>query len=156
MMAALWSDVAQDIGSARHHFTQALAIVPDCRFDHEDVGPYIYVSAFMHAMQSGYTSFETGLRRIYAMLDEPLPVGSDWPAVMLRRAGKPLPGSRPAILDDVMVDAADELRRFRHVAMHVYDRFDGHRALEAVKAAKIFVAEIGPAIDRFRAAIDPD
>ena len=156
MMAALWSDIEQDLASSQHHLTQALLIFPRCDFRDVETADYVPIAAFMHAMQSGYTAFEAALKRIFAMLDEPLPVGSDWHAAMLRRAGRALEGSRPAILDKQLLDAADELRRFRHVAMHLYDRLNADKAAKALDAAKIFLVGIDPAIARLRAVIDPD
>lgn len=156
MMAALWSDVLEDLASAKKHFGQAVEIFSRGKFDSGTQPDYLYQMAFLHAMQSGYTSFEAGLKRIFALLDEPLPVGSDSHAALLRRAGRPLEASRPAILDSALLLTADELRGFRHVAVHTYDHFDADRAAAAVKAAQIFLAHIDPAISRFRAAVDPD
>ena len=44
--------------------------------------------------------------------------------------------------------------RFRHVAMHSYDRFDLEKAVIVVRHAKIFLALVD-GIARFRAIIDP-
>lgn len=156
MMAALWSDVEEDLASSLRHFAQAVRIFRDCRFDGDPSEDYILVSAFMHAMQSGYSSFEASLKRIFSILDEPLPVGSDWHGVLLRRARRPLETSRPEILSGALYEAADELRRFRHVAMHLYERLDREKASKAAEAAGAFLAEVGPAMSRFRAIIDPD
>ncbi len=48
------------------------------------------------------------------------------------------------------------LLAFRHVAAHVYDEFDPDRAVLAVQDARVFLVEIGPAMQRFRAIVDPD
>ena len=153
MMALLWHDIASDIASAKRHFSAALTI-------HEadflgGAPDYRSVMAFQHAMQAGYTSFEAGLKRLFHMLDEPLPVGPDSHAVLLRRAGQPVPGARPAVLDGALLSQADELRRFRHVAMHSYDDFDPRRATLPVDAARAFIDGIDAALARFRATVDP-
>ncbi len=77
-------------------------------------------------------------------------------ADLLRRFRTATPGSRPALLDERLYRAADELRKFRHVAIHVYDDLDLDRAALLVRDAEVFLSEIGPALARFRAAIDPD
>lgn len=107
-------------------------------------------------MQAGYTSFESALRRLLAFLDEGLPQGSDWHAILLRRVAEPLDGLRPAILSKPLADAADELLRFRHVAIHSYDRFSDRKAEIAVDAAETFLSLIHAELAAFRAAIDPD
>ncbi len=40
--------------------------------------------------------------------------------------------------------------------MHTYDYLDHDRAALIVRDAEFFLSEIGPALARFRAAIDPD
>lgn len=156
MMAALWSDVDADIGSALRHFGQAVRLFREERFSGIAPPGYLDEMAFLHAMQSGYTSFEAGMKRVLALIDEELPKGGDSHAALLGRLHQDLPGSRPAIIDDVLFGAADILRRFRHVAIHAYDHFDRARAALAVQAAETFLAGIEPAIARFRTVIDPD
>lgn len=156
MMAALWSDVLDDLASAKKHLGQGVRIFAAGGFEAGKRPDYLNEMAFLHAMQSGYTSLEAGLKRIFALLDEELPVGTDSHAALLRRASRPLQEARPAILDTPLFLAADELRRFRHVAVHAYDHFDAARAAAAVQAAAVFLAGIDPAIARFRAIVDPD
>ena len=114
----------------------------------------------MHAMLSGYTSFEAAMKRLLALLGEPLPSGSDWHTALVQRIATADVGSRPAILDDAaLVRAVSGLRGFRgfrHVAAHAYDEFDEDRAALAARDAETFLAEIDPALARFRAIIDPD
>lgn len=156
MMAERWRDISDDLASSKQHFIQAVALF------HRHAGrmslaeSYLEVMAFQHAMQAGYTSFESSLRRLLAFLDEALPQGSDWHAVLLRRVAEPLEGLRPAVLSETLAEAADELLRFRHVAIHSYDRFKERKAAIAVEAAEIFLARIDAEIAAFRAVIDPD
>lgn len=54
-----------------------------------------------------------------------------------------------------LADAAFDLMRFRHVAMHSDDRFDMEKAGIAVRHAKTLLALVDGDIARFRAVIDP-
>ena len=94
------------------------------------------------------------MKRLLALLGEPLPSGSDWHTALVQRIATADVGSRPAILDDaVLVRAVSGLR---HVAAHAYDEFDEDRAALAARDAETFLAEIDPTLARFRAIIDPD
>ena len=157
MMAMLWSDVDRDIASSRRHFEMGIALFADLREAEPGRGSYVGTMSFLHAMQSGYTSFEAGMKRLLALLDEPLPKGADWHKALVSRLSEPSPGSRPALLDEATLRrAVNGLLRFRHVAAHVYDDFDEDRAALAVRYAETFLAGIGSALARFRAVIDPD
>lgn len=155
MMAELWSGIEDDFAASARHFQKAVEF-----FEAYDLrtrpGQYLEEIAFLHAMQSGYVPFEAGLKRLFALIGEELPLGGDSYAALLRRAHRPRAADRPAILNDMLFKAADELRGFRHVAMHAYDTIDGERAALAVRSAKTFLGELAPALARFRAAIDPD
>ena len=155
MMAALWSDIDTDIRSAIKHYTKAIALFRSARFGVADLDYYDEM-ALMHAMQSGYTLFEAGLKRTFSLLNEDLPKGGDSHRAMLNRAGRSLEESRPAIIDETLHTALVGLLGFRHVAIHTYDYLDGDRAAFAIKDAETFVLGIEPAIARFRAVIDPD
>lgn len=150
MMALLWDDIDDDLASAKAHFTQAVALYA------AGVGDYVSSMAFQHAMQSGYTSFETAMKRLLHLVDEPLPVGPDWHAVLVKRLGRSIEGRRPAVIDDALLGRVEELRRFRHVAMHAYDDFEPRRAALPVEAAAAFLAGIDAAMSMFRRAVDPD
>ena len=157
MMAELWGDIERDVESARLHFGMAREGFAQLKTASDDRERYFRRAAFMHAMLAGYTSFESGMRRLTGLLDEALPTGSDWHKTLIDRLATPIQGRRPAILDDErLLIAIDALRGFRHVAAHAYDRFDEERAAVAVHKAEVFVEAIGPALARFRAAIDPD
>lgn len=156
MMAERWRDISDDLASSMRHLTEATALFRRNAGRMSLAESYLEVMAFQHAMQAGYTSFESALRRLLAFLDEGLPQGSDWHAVLLRRVSEPLEGLRPAILSKTVADAADELLRFRHVAIHSYDRFSERKAEIAVEAAEAFLSLVDAEIAAFRAAIDPD
>ena len=156
MMAELWDDIDQDVASARRHLTNAVSLFRAKGFATANPPGEADEMAFMHMMQSGYTSFEAGLKRILLLLGEQLPLGSQSHADLLRRFRSSTAGSRPALLDDRLFRAANELRKFRHIAMHVYDYLDHERAALVVRDAETFLDAIGPALARFRAAIDPE
>ena len=156
MMAELWADIARDFRSAKRHYEQAAALFRSGRFEPGSTTEYYDEMALLHAMQSGYTSFEAGLKRLFTLIDERLPEGSDSHALLLLRARDPIEGLRPAIFDETLYRAADELRKFRHVAIHTYDYFDRDKADLALRRVDVFLAGLDPAIARFRAVIDPD
>ncbi len=116
MSNARWLDVEADFASAKQHFGEAVAGFRSGKVS----GPEDYwnIMAFQHAMYAGYTSFEAGLERLLRMLGEDLPIGRDWHRKLLERAASELPGDRPAVLGPRLLEAADELLRFRHVALH--------------------------------------
>lgn len=155
MMAGRWRDIADDIAAATRHFRAAIALFRTGGHDPATPTGYRDVMAFQHAMQSGYTAFELGLRRLLALLDEAVPQGPDWHSALLRRLSKPLDGDRPAVLGEPLARAAEELLRFRHVAMHSYDHFDARKAALAVDAAETFLRHVDDDIAAFRATIDP-
>ena len=156
-MTMLWDDVDRDLVSARRHFGMGVALFADLRASTPGRDRYAAMMAFLHAMQSGYTSFEAGTKRLLTMLDEPLPTGAEWHEDLVRRIAVPVLGSRPALLDDRALHlAVSGLLGFRHVAAHVDDELDDDRAAVAVRHAETFLAGIGPSLARFRATIDPD
>ena len=157
MMAELWGDIERDLESSRRHFTMAVEGFAQVQAASNDRERYFRRAAFMHAMLAGYTSFENAMRRLTALLDEPLPTGHDWHRTLIDRLAEPIEGQRPVVLEgERLLIAIDALRGFRHVAAHAYDRFDEERAAVAVHKAEIFVSEIMPVLARFRAAFDPD
>lgn len=155
MMTLLWQDALDDLSAAKLHFREAVAIFENAGFMPGVAPDYVNSMAFQHAMQSGYTSFEGALKRIFAMLDEPLPVGGDWHRDLVMCAIKPIPDERPAIIGEALASPVLDLMRFRHVAMHSYDRFDVEKAAVAVGHARSFLGSIDADIARFRAVIDP-
>jgi hypothetical protein len=152
MMAPRWLDLLRDIDSAKAHFQQAVAAYRSQPL--EVLGEYWNRMAFQHAMYSGYTSFEAFLERLLAMLDEPMPVGRDWHAKLLERVATEAPGHRPALISPAFRNAADDLLRFRHVALHSYDRFDPARAAPAVAAAEMFLSAVDGEIAGIKALLD--
>ena len=156
MMVELWGDIESDMSSTQRHLSNGVALFRLRGFGTGASPDEVDEMAFMHMMQSGYTSFEAGLKRILTPVGEELPQGSRSHADLLRRFRTSGVGARPALLDETLFRAATELRKFRHVAIHTYDYLDYDRAALLVRDADVFLARIGPALARFRAAIDPD
>lgn len=155
MMALLWDDILADVTSSKTHFRHAVEMFDAGLATGDARARYAAAMAFQHAMQAGYTSFESAMRRLLTLLDEPLPIGPDAHAALLRRLGRPAQGSRPAVFDAATLAQLSELRRFRHVAMHAYDDFTPGRAAGPVEAARAYVVAIDSTLDWFRTAIDP-
>ncbi|MCE6958726.1 hypothetical protein LAZ40_06655 [Cereibacter sphaeroides] len=123
-------------------------------FEVEGLDGYRANMAFMHAMQSGHTSFESAMLRILNMLGEEKPTGESWHRDLIRRISRRLP-DRPAILDEATAAAAEETRAFRNLATRSYDTFAVERADPAVAAAGILADKVEAVVRDFRLRIDP-
>ncbi|HYF08302.1 MAG TPA: hypothetical protein VD970_11820 [Acetobacteraceae bacterium] len=103
--------------------------------------------ALQKSLQDAYASIESAMLRIVVMAEEPRPTGERWhddllTAVTLATARRP--AFAPALVGEL-----DELRSFRHVAVHNYLRFRMDRAAPAVAAARVLLAELTPAFEEF-------
>ena len=98
MADARWGDVFDDLNSSVRHLDNAVKIYRQSDFSTDDLDSYQAEMAFMHAIQSGYTSFENSLKRILDILAEQLPTGESWHSDLLKRCVKEFPNLRPAIL----------------------------------------------------------
>lgn len=155
MTDARWIDAERDITSGLYHIERAITLHESRDLSGDDLDNYSNRMAFLHAMQSGYTSMENALRRVLTILDEEKPEGPDWHAALLRRLGNEFPGSRPAMLSSDLYRSLDELRRFRHVAARTYDMFDPTQASPAVEAGKCVNEKLLQEFRYFRDTIDP-
>ena len=150
-----WEDVRWSIASAVRHFRAAVEIA-ESPLGEGDTASYRNEMALMHAMQSGYTSFENALLRILKILDEEPPSGADWHKQLVERCARAMPGIRPAILTKAMLPAIRRLRSFRHWASHGYDEdFNASEALEAVAVAKGFADCLHSVFEQFIGVMDP-
>lgn len=155
MSDARWIEVDSDTASAAKHFGRAAEIYAAGDLEGDDLASYKNCMALLQAMQSVYTSMKAGLERILALLGEEKPVDSgSYHADLVRRASRPIPNARPAIIPADLARAIDETHRFRHVARKSYDDFSTTRAYPSVAAAGIVRDTLEPAIAAFRAAID--
>jgi hypothetical protein len=157
MSDARWTDVELDVENACKHFRNAAAILDGGGFDQDGLAGYIQEMALMHAMQSGHTSMEGALLRVLDILDEDKPTGDRRHEDLIRRAARPIAGSRarPAILSPDAAAAADETRRFRNKATRGYSSFVASRAAPALEAARHLVEALPRDVARFRQEIDP-
>jgi hypothetical protein len=154
MSDARWFDVEEDVKSAVGHFSKSVRIFELGGFDGRDLPAYIARMALMQSMQAGYTSLESAFERILEMIGEEKPAGANYHADLLRRVSRDIPDSRPAIIDGELAEAADEARRFRHVARKSYDGFHVEGAASAVKAAALIRDRVAMAIGVFRSKIE--
>lgn len=153
--SARWYDVRDEIRTGIGHLDKACRLFDEFSFTGDDLDAYVNRMALMHAMQSGYTSIETGLDRVLQLLGEERPQGADWHKALLRRMASPLGDERPAVLSAEVYKQLDELRRFRHVASRTYDTFDLGQAAPAVEAARNIVANLLTEVDAFQMQVDP-
>lgn len=156
MSDARWIEVFDDMNWAATHFSRAAEIFELGGFEGKTLEAYKARMAFMQAMQAGHTSLEGGLERILQMLGEEKPAGGSYHADLIKRAGRAIPSERPAILAPALMEAADETRRFRHVARKSYNDFRPGEALHAVAAAQLIASRLIDEVQKFRDAIDPD
>jgi hypothetical protein len=103
--------------------------------------------AVQEALQDGYVSFEKAAEHVLDLVQEPKPEGRRWHENLLTMVTAPT-NRRPA-LAPTLTDALDELRRFRHVAVHGYDNFQIERAAPAIAAARRAAAELPDAFETF-------
>jgi len=150
-----WFEIEADLNAAAAHFARAAAIFEARGSEERGLEAYKTEMAFMHAMQSGHTSFEKGLLRILDLLEEDRPSGEQWHADLIRRVAVAMP-RRIAFLPAPLLPAAHESRKFRHRATHAYDDFDWARATEAARAATLLSRQLPDLVAAFRAAVDPD
>jgi hypothetical protein len=154
MRDARWFDVEEDLKSTVGHFSRSVQIFEQGGFEGDGLPAYVARMALMQSMQAGYTSLESALERVLEMIGEEKPTGANYHADLLRRVSREMPGNRPAIIDGELAAAADEARRFRHVARKSYDGFHVEGAASAIRAAGVIRDRIAPAIDAFRRRIE--
>ncbi len=154
MSDARWFEVEADAADAAAHFAMAKELFDLGGFDRPGRDGYVARMAFMHAMQAGHTSLERALVRVLDMLGEDRPTGDSWHEDLIRRVSSATLGRTPILTGDI-VEAADETRRFRHVAMRSYNRFSPTKARPAAESAAVLAGRIGAEFKRFRDAIDP-
>lgn len=150
-----WIEVENDFGLAAKHFTEAARLFERGHSSEAETDGYLLQMGFMHAMQAGHSSMESGFLRILAIVGEVPPAGESWHADLIKRLAIPLPGKRPALLTADLVKHADETRKFRHVAMKTYDDFDWLAAKRPVASGKALAAGISAALLAFKAILDP-
>ncbi len=154
MSDARWIEVEIDFQTASEHFHKAAQLYKAGGFEGDDLESYKSGMAFMHAMQSGHTSLESGLVRILKILGEEAPAGGEWHTDLIRRVSRPTDG-RPAVLTKGAGEDADETRRFRNIATRNYNNFRPDEAKKSVNAAARLAGCLIVELKIFRATIDP-
>jgi hypothetical protein len=149
-----WFDIDADVRAATDHFSRATELYRQGGFNVSGLEGYKAQMALMHSLQSGHTSPGGALLRLLEMLGEERPIGDNWHADLIRRVAAPMP-TRPEILGKSMAAAADETRRFRHIATHNYDNFRVEAAAPTIEAAETLAAGLAADILTFRRTIDP-
>jgi hypothetical protein len=158
MTDARWFEIDRDLARSHKHFRLAIRLFEANRLGGNDFDSEVRTLAFLHAMLSGYAACEAAFIRLLEMIGEDMPVGRDWHKQLLTRLSHPLTRgpTRPAIISRSLANELEELRKFRHIAMHVYDDFQSDRAVRAVDAAEQTLRLLNDEIDLFRKIIDPD
>lgn len=110
-------------------------------------GRRIEEKAIQKCLQDAYASIEQAMLRMLAYAGDPKPVGGNWHEDLLVMATNASRG-RPAFGRHLHAEL-DELRRFRHVAVHGYIGFKLMRAAPAVDAGRRLLAELPAAFDAF-------
>jgi hypothetical protein len=154
-----WTDVDVDIDRGILHFDMAIKLFEVGGFEREGIDGYRNSTAFLFAMQAGYTSLENALRRIFDILSEVPPSGENWHRDIIDRAARSISGenARPAIIDHTLRNHLLECMRMRHRARNAnYDELDPRKAAPSVEAARVVRSRMADAIADFRAIIDPD
>lgn len=149
-----WFEINEDVAAACDHFRRSVALHAAGGFAGDSLESYRARMALMHAMQAAHTSLESALVRTLSLLGEPPPIGADWHADLIRRVARDV-GGRPRILPPELASAADETRRFRHIAMKAYGSFDVTRARAALAAAEALAMGLEDAMQSFQSLIDP-
>lgn len=156
-----WSEVFSDIEDAVGYFNFVGEYFESIEINDPEASELIKrrdEMVVMHAIQIGYTSLENAFKRILNVLGEPLPVGDSYHSDLIKRVSKVIDGSheRPAIISNETYKLADQLRRFRHVAVRSYRGFSLDSCEDSVEAARLMAEVIHNEINVFVELIDPD
>ncbi len=154
MTDARWIAIEDDFQAACTHFSGAARLFDAGGFDESGIEGYKASMAFMHAMQSGHTSLESGLLRILTLLGEEHPQGPFWHRDLLRQVCRPVEG-RGVLLPPDVCKHADETRGFRNVATRSYDSFEVAGADVAVGSAAVLAERLVDCLRDLRDQIDP-
>lgn len=150
-----WIEIESDFGSAQKHFETAQRLYARGPVTRDEDEEHVFALAFMHAMQAGHTSLESGMVRIMRMVEEDVPNGDQWHADVVRRMSQAIDGKRPAFLSSPLSKAVNETRTFRHVATRTYDDFNWADAKRPLEAARVIAASLMKALGEFRQKLDP-
>lgn len=85
-----------------------------------NVGAWSRRAAKAFAIEGVYSGLEAILKIIADEVDQGVPSGSAWHALLLEVMVTPKEGVRPRVLSERTFSLLDQLRRFRHVARNNY------------------------------------
>ena len=155
MNSARWVYAQHAFDSAVRHFHMVGVLYRRGGFDDPDPDGYANKSAFTHAILSGHSSMEAGLKRILGVLREPLPTDrEDSHAALLAQVFAAIEERGPILPPDLF-ESANETRKARHLAVHGYDTFDPAEVTKTVEAAKVLAEHLPESLRAFIARIDP-
>lgn len=82
--------------------------------------------------------FYSGLERIFELIstsvDGSKPQGENWHQLLLRQMAREVPGVRPAVISQDMMNKLDKYRGFRHVVRNIYAyKFDAGKVKTLVQ-----------------------
>lgn len=155
MTRARWFLAERDFESASQHFSMACRIFEHGGFDRSDISGYMAEGAFLHAIGSGHTSLESGLKRIFAILGEDVPMDHEsWHRDLIELAGADIEG-RGRVLPPGLCAHAQETRKMRNVARHNYDFFLKSKAALVIESAKVLAEQLPKCLRDFVRRIDP-
>lgn len=150
-----WGWIEERLASATVHLGHAKRLYRERRraMQSDDDAAYDAREAYLKAAQNAYTSIEECVRRLLRAMGESLPDGPDWHSELLLQARLPGPGvgalKRPPVISEDLHRHLDELRKFRHVALHAYDRFDADKAAVAHRSVVAAAKALRPEIEGF-------
>ena len=157
MNSPKWVLVERDFRFAARHFQMAAAIHGGEAGEPGEgrMGTYVLAGAFMHAVQSGHTSLEAGLLRIFKTLGESPPLDVDnWHEATVDQAFTDVPGRGTVLPPELFADVA-ETRRARNLAVRGYDTFAMGKSEATARAAGRLAKALPDALQRFIRRIDP-
>ena len=109
-----------------------------------------YLQAAALSLQNFYTGVERVLEEIAKQVDESLPIGASSHRELLDQMGLEITSMRPAVLEAVTLEALNEYRGFRHVAIHRYGfELQPARIRELVEALPACHSHFSADIQRF-------
>ncbi len=152
LIPPLWSDVLADLAAAREQTERAVAkdaglagLAADVREDRE-----LAIGKHLH---DAVSALERAIERLIQDIDGDLPRGRSFHQDLLERAGRDMPGLRPAIVTPATRRDVGVLIGFRHVFRHAYGAYDYALAGPNVALVRTAVPRAIAEIEAFGAAI---
>jgi hypothetical protein len=156
-MTSDWFEVIEDLKSGIHHLGKSREIFQLIKkSDRVEIDAYIIEMAFMHSLQCGYHSIESGLTRALKNFNESMPDTPIHHEDVIRRCKAEMTGSRPPIISDEMFKNLRNLKTYVYVATKSHHELEIERAEVAVKYAGYVEKNIMKEMHRLIKQTDPD